>query len=320
MTAEVIAIAMMIIMFGGVGGVLYYAFIIIPKKTQEQAAANGEVDAAIMGDVNKAVTTEELLSFKEIKNGMVDMGNHKYRAIVECSSINYHLKTPNEKEVVHVSFKKFLDSLTFPISINIQTRTMDLSKRLNKTKEEVADAKVTFPQLGEYAEQYLYDMQNLPNLIGNNKEKRKYIIIPYDDAATLEGLNDVEKREDAVRNLDLRVSAVRDGLGGIGIKVSRLNTSEIVQLLYNSFNKNGNVDVAEALSKGEFTDVVVRGERGFEELSGDAYVDWVLYDAQTRIMTGAINSKTSDYSIEQYEYIIEQLGLFREDVGAYFKD
>lgn len=272
------------------------------------------------GDVQRAEVTSDLLNFKDIKYGMIDLGNHQYRIVLECSSLNYHLKTPREQEVVHMSFKKFLDSLTFPISINIQTRSMDLTRRLESIQRDLSVVKDSFTHLGEYGDVFYKDMENLPNLIGNNKEKRKYIIIPYNDAATLKGLSDSEKLEDAKRNLDIRAAMIRDGLNSIGIKSKRLDTKELVELLYNSFNKNGNVDVAEALSSGEFTDMMVYGQHVGEDISYDAYVDWVLYDAQTRITTEVMTSQTPEFLKVQYQEILERLGELRDEVGAYYNE
>lgn len=272
------------------------------------------------GDEEGAQSTIDILNFKEIKNGVIDMGDYKYRAVLECSSLNYHLKTPAEQQRVHMSFKKFLDSLTFPISINIQTRTMDLTRRLEQTKREIEASKAQFPQLKEYADAYYEEMADLPNTIGNNKEKRKYIVIPYNESGTLKGLTESEKLEDAQRNLDIRVSAVRDGLNAIGIKAKRLDTKGLVELIYNSFNKNGNVDIAEALCNGEYTDTVVYGNPADNDITYDAYIDWVLYDAQTRITTEVMTGHTPDYLKEQYQEILERLGEIRDELGAQEKN
>lgn len=44
-----------------------------------------------------------------------------------------------------------------------------------------------------YAEQFIKDMENLNIRIGNNQQKKRYIIVSYDEAGDLEQLSDNEK-------------------------------------------------------------------------------------------------------------------------------
>lgn len=284
------------------------------KAAKEEGAYTKNKEDLLQGDVDKSLVTENLLNFKDIRHNVIDMGNHNYRAVIECSSVNYHLKTPTEKEVVHLSFKKFLDSLTFPISINVQTRTMDMSKRLSELEKELTKTKEMFPKLSEYANIFLEDMTRLPQLTGTTKEKRKYIIIPYNETSNLKNLTEEEKHEEAQKNLSIRVAAVRDRLGGLGIKCTRLTTPEIVELLYYTLHKDGTFDVAEALSKGEYSDLFVQSNTPKNNLSYDAYVDWVLYDAQTRISSEILTEQTPARLKKEYQEIIQRLSEIRDSL------
>ena len=64
------------------------------------------------------------------------MGGHDYRLVIECSSTNYNLKTDTEREMIELSFQKLLNSLTFPITIFIQTKVLDNTKILSQMEEE----------------------------------------------------------------------------------------------------------------------------------------------------------------------------------------
>ena len=78
--------------FLGVLGVgAFFAFKMI-KKTDP---GNSDESIDIRSD-----TTQSFLPFKEIKDNVIDLGNHQYRTIIECSSTNYNLKTGREQEVI----------------------------------------------------------------------------------------------------------------------------------------------------------------------------------------------------------------------------
>ena len=80
---------------------------------------------------------QDFLPFEDIKDGVIDLGDFEYRAIIECQSINYDLKTSKEKEMIDASFQRFLDSLSFPITIHLQTKTIDNTKVLQTLENDM---------------------------------------------------------------------------------------------------------------------------------------------------------------------------------------
>ena len=121
---------------------------------------------------------QDFLPFEDIKDGVIDLGGFEYRAIIECQSINYDLKTSKEKEMIDASFQRFLDSLSFPITIHLQTKTIDNTKVLQTLENDMISTVEDYPQLYDYAVKYLDEMARITETIGNNKQKRKYIIVP----------------------------------------------------------------------------------------------------------------------------------------------
>lgn len=182
--------------------------------------------------------SQDYLPFTDISDDMIDLGSFKYRKIIECTSINYDLKTLNEKKMIEASFARFLNSFQFPITIYIQTRKIDLSNYLETLKENIDETIECFPKLTEYSEQFFLDMKDIPETTGNSKQKKKYIIVGYDEAAYLENLNDYEKKQEALKEINLRVSSLIDNLSGIGIKTKVLNDKDLLELLYYSYNKD----------------------------------------------------------------------------------
>ena len=138
-------------------------------------------------------SAQEFLPFEDITNNMIILGNHKYRAVLSCSSTNYQLKTAAEREQIEMAFQRFLKTITFPVTIFMQTKVIDNTARLTDLKEDVSKTINDFPNMTAYAEQYLKDMANLNQAIGNNQQKKRYIIVTYDDAGALGTLSDEEK-------------------------------------------------------------------------------------------------------------------------------
>ena len=83
-----LVILIMVVVFGG----MIAAMIAIIRK----------FDPARNDSVNKANSTkaQELLPFEDITNNMIVLGNHRYRAVISCSSTNYQLKTNGEREQI----------------------------------------------------------------------------------------------------------------------------------------------------------------------------------------------------------------------------
>ena len=100
-----LGVLLLLCLFGGLGFAVYYQL----KKTDPS-----KLDTSTVDDIS---TAQEFLPFDDIKDGMIILGGHKYRAVIECSSTNYNLKTDKEKEIIEISFQRFVNSLTFPINL-----------------------------------------------------------------------------------------------------------------------------------------------------------------------------------------------------------
>lgn len=257
------------------GGGIFAALSVIKKTDPKNTVAtmDKEVDNA-----------QDALPFDTIKNGVIDLGNDKYRAVIEVQSLNYDLLSGAEQDNIELMFRRFLTSLIFPIQIHIQTRVLDNKQRVIATEKMVNKSVEQFPQLGDYAQKYLNSMVELPNIINNNLQKKKYIIIPYDDAYSLTKLSDSEKREYIEKELENRCGLIRNGLHGIGLRTKRLGTNDIVEMNYAIFHRDGYENV-ENITNGSYLQTLVRGEDILreDELNADEVIDLILYEAQAKL-------------------------------------
>ncbi|OLR61616.1 hypothetical protein [Peptoniphilus porci] len=257
------------------GGGIFAALSVIKKTDPKNTVTtmDKEVDNA-----------QDALPFDTIKNGVIDLGNDKYRAVIEVQSLNYDLLSGAEQDNIELMFRRFLTSLIFPIQIHIQTRVLDNKQRVIATEKMINKSVEQFPQLGDYAQKYLNSMIELPNIINNNLQKKKYIIIPYDDAYSLTKLSDSEKREYIEKELENRCGLIRNGLHGIGLRTKRLGTNDIVEMNYAIFHRDGYENV-ENITNGSYLQTLVRGEDILreDELNADEVIDLILYEAQAKL-------------------------------------
>lgn len=301
----------MIIVFVGVIGGMIFAVMRVLAKTDPKKMDTSTVDSI--------TTAQEFLPFEDIKDGMIVLGGHKYRAVVEASSTNYNLKTDKEKELIEMSFQRFLNSLTFPVTFYVQTKVMDNSKMMNILHEEMKASIAEFPHLEEYASIYYNEMTNLNGHIGNNKQKKKYVIVPYEEAINLQNLSEEEKYEESYKELMTRSSIIVDGLSAVGVRAKVLDTKEIFELIYSTYYKDNYTQV-ENIVNGEFLSLLVQSESNkLANLNPDQQIDWILYDAQMRLQTELLGESVPDFIKANVEIAISEINKLRDEVSGYYK-
>jgi len=293
-----------------VGGIVAVMIIAI-KKTDPK---NIDQSMAQRND-----TTREMLPFEDIRDSMIHLGNHQYRAVLSCTSINYALKTAKEQDVIELAFQRFLNSLSHPISIYNQTRIMDNEKMLKSLEADMIMAMEEFPIIKNYGDAYYNEMKNIYVNIGNNKEKKKYIIIPFDDAIELTASTDEEKYDYILQKMKNRILIVIDGLEAIGITASLLNTNDLIDLLYVAYHKDS-ANQSENLVNGEFLDLIVSGDNKLNNLTDEARLDWILYEAQVRLQTelGQVQD-VNPIVAKKAEVGIKNINLIRNKLAGHYK-
>lgn len=304
--AIVFGVIFLLSLFGGMAFAVMYQL----KKTDPK-----NIDNSLKVDVQSA---QEFLPFQDIKDSMIDLGGHHYRAIIECSSINYNLKTDKEKEIIELSFQRFCNSLNFPLTFFIQTRTVDNTKMLENLKVDLEQTIKDYPNLTEYANIYYGEIADLPNHIGNNKMKKKYIIVPCCEALELGNLNDEEKYDYSLKEIYTRSQILMDGLSSMGIKSKILDTKSIAELLCSAYHKD-NYSHADQVLSGEYLGMFVEGkENKLAKVSPDAKLDWILYEAQVRLQTELQGEKIPEDVQESTTKAIEEINKIRDAVAGYY--
>lgn len=208
-------------------------------------------------------TTQSFLRMSEIKNDTVVMDDGTLRAILAVSSTNFDLKSQDEQNSIIFAFQRFLNSLTFPIQILMQSRKMEVGGYLDKLKRmaEKQTNELLRVQTNEYIEfiQRLIENASIMN-------KNFYLIVPLGQSIlptpagffsrllgnkNKEVAERLENFEKAKQDLDIRVNAIVTNISGLGIRAVRLKTEEIIQLYYNSYN----FDTAPVIDPAQLSDI-----------------------------------------------------------------
>jgi hypothetical protein len=200
-----------------------------------------------MATVKPSGATQQFVSVKEIKNGIVVLKDGSFRGILICSSINFGLKSTDEQHAITLGFQNFLNTLDFSIQIVVNSRKMDLRPYLALLGEKAGEQKTDLMkiQLREYIE-FVRTFAEQANIM----TKSFYIVVSYaprvstasaagffhrGDAAGKSAAAAVAFEEERVQ-LEQRMTLVASGLAGTGVRAVPLGTEEVIELLYRSFN------------------------------------------------------------------------------------
>jgi type IV secretory pathway VirB4 component len=196
----------------------------------------------------QAFSTQEFIAFSEIHEGIVITKKGELRAILMASSINFSLKSEQEQTAIVYAYQNFLNSLTFPVQIMMQSRRLDLSKYMGKLKK-TAEA-----QANELLRNQTYDyMDFIERLIkmANIMDKKFFVVVPYmPPVAATSGKQSFfspKKQTSSIQitpdqftkyrqELSQRIQVIQSGLGAIGVRSAQLNTQQIVELMYGIYN------------------------------------------------------------------------------------
>lgn len=316
MQTAIIIIMLLVFAAAGITLAVVYAKYLKPSKNGMSAAV--EVSALPeTGQENIGVTdTKSYLTYKELCPYAINLGLFQYRAIVECSSISYVLRTPQERDMIEYGFQGFLNSLTYPVVFYVQTRTIDNSKAINRMAEKGEYAVKEHPFLEGYVNEYIANMEHLAEMSGVPKCKKKYLIIPYDLESDLSTLSDEEKEQFCQEELANRVSFCCQNLQSIGIKARVLKADEIAATLYSSFNRNEYFLVADII-KGALNRLSVNGNNIVADLDVPSQIASILFQTRNSIEQSLYGLDEDDReTLTLYRGVLSALDTITREINA----
>lgn len=302
MRAAILITLVMLILLGAIGAIVFVMLKKFDPKNNDTSENPGIKES------------QQFLPFEDITNNMIVLPNHRYRAILACSSTNYQLKTAGEREQIEMSFQRFLNTITFPVTFFLQTKVIDNTERLKELDKDVKQITLEFPNMTSYAEQYQRDMAHLNQAIGNNQQKKRYIIVTYDDSGTLDTLSEEEKVIHAEKELQHRCSGLISNLQAVGVKATVMNTAELIELVYSCYYRD-DYSYAEAISSKEPFAMFVGGQEDtFKDLPKAKLLDLILGEAINQIQLSNVDADPGGRNT------LQELKELREKYAGYFTE
>ncbi len=206
---------------------------------------------------NMPFNTENMLPISEIRGDVVILKDGWLRSIIKVFWLNLDLKNYEEQLISIEQYKRFLNWLDFPIQIVARSSYLDLTDYIEYMKErvELIENEVLKEQWNLYIS-FLDEINSKQWLIYT---KEFYIVVPYyslwSDAwklrrpwrkKFLDSLDTKESAEKVVaryrdflknrQHLDTRCYLIMEWLKNIGLVCERLDTPEIISLLFKVHN------------------------------------------------------------------------------------
>ena len=126
---------------------------------------------------NNRTSARRQIDIEGVKDGLLILPGHHYRAVLHASSINFELKSEAEQDALIETYQNFLNSLASPLQIVIRIREIDMDKYLENLQERLAGETEAV-----YREQATNYAEFVRSLISTNQilARHFYIVIPYD--------------------------------------------------------------------------------------------------------------------------------------------
>lgn len=196
-----------------------------------------------------ASSTQKYVDVEEMRDGVMVLKSGALRAVLLVSSINFDLKSSQEQDAIISQYQNFLNSLDFPVQIVISSRRFNIDPYIELLKDQEAqqENELLRFQISEY-KNFINNLTEVANIMS----KFFYVVVPFSPVEDKQGgfltkLSGIfhpsqtigmkgETFETYKSQLLQRVEHVAAALSSTGVRVSQLNTEEIIELLYNSYN------------------------------------------------------------------------------------
>lgn len=242
------------------------------KISDKKLSTKGKDNSKKNTSVSTSYTKESIFDFMEfdgVEDNMIIQKNGKrFIMVIECQGINYDLMSKMEKISVEEGFQQFLNTLTRPIQIYIQTRTINLESSITTYNSRVKDIENKYRKMlfeyntmrksGNYTAEelsrYYYELTKQRNLleygqdiIANTEKmslnrnvlnKKYYIIIHYYAQESENNYDKEEIRNNAFSELYTNAQGLIRTLSACSIGGKILNSKELVDLLYMAYNRD----------------------------------------------------------------------------------
>ena len=186
----------------------------------------------------RLASVQELLPLDEIAGDLLRLRGGDYRAVLQAGSVNFALKSEAEQEAILAGYRRFLNSLAYPLQVLVRVVPTDVEGYLAGLRDARSGTD-TLRRLAQDHEAFVRRIARERTLL----DRRFYVVVPagMDGASEHKGLGwpwprgaRLERqRSDLVaarRKLDFRCGEVMQGLGSFGVTTRRLDGGDLAAL------------------------------------------------------------------------------------------
>lgn len=191
-------------------------------------------------------STQKWMPIESIKDGIVKLKHEQYLKIIEVTPVNFKLKSKSEQKAILYEYKSFLKGCPFDMQIVVQSRRTDVSihtKKIEEYYEKENNLKVR-----EMMNDYISLVKTM-SVKKKSISRRFFIVISYSPPAQASIKN--VSYEEIYQDLTDKVLKVKQYLVKCQNQIieyddntidnSKLEDSEIINILYTYLNKNNSV-------------------------------------------------------------------------------
>lgn len=199
--------------------------------------------------MNDTASTQSHLKIAGVEEGVIILRDGSLAVVLQTTPINFGLKNELEQNAIIAKYQGFLNGLDFPIQIVVRSKRLDLEPYLLDLEQRVATQTNELLQI--QSEDYISFMRNLVQ-VANIMSKSYYIVISYkrvDAESAKKGLLSAfshnktsgpvlsRSQFNHIRDeLNSRANNVSSGLTQLGLNVNALDTQQLIELFYATYN------------------------------------------------------------------------------------
>jgi predicted phosphohydrolase len=195
---------------------------------------------------NTTPATQDFVAVRDIKDGIVILKSGQLCKVLLASSVNFALKSQDEQKAILFQFQNFLNTLDFSLQIYVQSRRLNIEPYLAMLGERFDDQdndlmKIQLREYIEFIRSFTIEVDVM--------SKNFFVIVPYTPIQSNIGrsfssilsqgrmspVGDNSLEEQRLQ-LEQRQAVVEQGLNRIGVRTIALQTDELVELFYHTYN------------------------------------------------------------------------------------
>lgn len=198
-----------------------------------------------MAQQQPKISTQQFVPFSAIYDDVAVTKKGTFCQILMVNSVNFGLKSDEEQNAIIYQYQSFLNSLSFPIQILMQSKRLDLTTYIKTLESRIAQ---------EANELIRYQIQEYVDFIGklisiaNIMDKKFFIVVPHSlppsdlGGGGLFGNKNVhlkvplKKFLTVKESLTQKTNVIISGLTSMGISSKVLTTKQIIEIFYRTYN------------------------------------------------------------------------------------